>query len=167
MKRPSREKNKREVWVQSASVVPKRNNGLLTLCYIWVRSGSVVPKRNNGLMTHCYIWVRSASVVPKRNNWSFIYCYVWAHLVPIVPKLHVGVSMVWILGMTEKISYRLISISHIIFPFVLPKAITWIHSNDNLLYKKKMWEFKFNPFLLFIVDIFLCSFNSHIIEAIT
>ena len=83
---------KREVWVGSASVVPKRNNELITQCYIWVRSASVLPKRNNGLMTHCYIWVRSASVVPKRNKRSLIHCYVWVRLTSIVPELHVCVS---------------------------------------------------------------------------
>ena len=60
------------VWVRSASVLPKRNNGLMTHRYIWVRSVSVVTKRNNGLNTHYYIWVRSASVVPKRNNEALI-----------------------------------------------------------------------------------------------
>ena len=69
---------KREVRVRSASVVPKSNNGLMTLCYIWVRSASVVPTRNNGLMTHCYIWVQWASAVPFGYEWfrsypNFIY----------------------------------------------------------------------------------------------
>ena len=67
---------KREVWVRSASVIPKGNNVLMSLCYIWVRSASVIPKRNNGLMTHCYIWVRLSSVVPKCNSGSLIHCYV-------------------------------------------------------------------------------------------
>ena len=34
---------KREVRVRSALDVSKRNNGLMTLCYIWVRSVYVVP----------------------------------------------------------------------------------------------------------------------------
>ena len=27
---------KREVWIRSATVVPKHNNGLITYCYVWI-----------------------------------------------------------------------------------------------------------------------------------
>ena len=33
--------------------------------WVWVRSASVVPKRNNELMTCCYVWVRQMPIVPK------------------------------------------------------------------------------------------------------
>ena len=44
----TRNQGKREVWVRSASVVPKRNNGLMTQCYIWVKQMPILPKSNNG-----------------------------------------------------------------------------------------------------------------------
>ena len=61
---------KRELWVRLAYVVTKRNNGLMTPCYIWVQTASVVPKRNKILMNHCYNRVRSASVLPKLHYGS-------------------------------------------------------------------------------------------------
>ena len=71
------------------NVVPKRDNELITHCYVWVGSASVVPKRNNGLMIQCYFWVGSASVSPKCNIGSLIHYYAWVRQKPIVPKLHV------------------------------------------------------------------------------
>ena len=59
---------KREVWVRSKSIVPKRNNGLMTLCYVWAKSASVLPTRNNGSIIHCYVGVRLIPTVPILNN---------------------------------------------------------------------------------------------------
>ena len=47
-----------------------QNDMLIGKREVWVRPASLVAKRNKGLMTHCYIciWVWLSSVVPKRNN---------------------------------------------------------------------------------------------------
>ena len=55
--------DKREVFAQLASVVPKQNNGLMTHCHVWVLQMSIVPKCNNMSLIHCYVWVRQMAIV--------------------------------------------------------------------------------------------------------
>ena len=95
---------KRVVWVRSASVVPKRNNIIMTHCNVWVRQMPSVPKINNGSLIHCYVLVRHTPFLLKCNNGSLIHCYAWVRQMPIVPKTHVyhnrtkiyvGASMTW------------------------------------------------------------------------
>ena len=61
----------------------------------WVRSISVIPKRNKGTMTNCYVWVRLMPYVLKYNHGSSIHCYLRTQKMSIVPKLHVYLSFIW------------------------------------------------------------------------
>ena len=97
---------KREVWVRSASVLPKRNNGLMTQCYIWVRQMPIVPKSNNESLILCYVFVRQMPILPKCNDESLIHCYAWvrqllADGIQITCWCFHGMTF----GTTEKITY--------------------------------------------------------------
>ena len=56
---------------------------------VWVRTASIIPKRDSELMTLCYLWVREMLILAKWNICSLIYCHVWVRQMPIVPKPHV------------------------------------------------------------------------------
>ena len=62
---------KREVWVRSASVVPKFNNRSIIPCYIRVREMPIVPKCNNESLIHGYVWVRQLPIVPRLHHLRF------------------------------------------------------------------------------------------------
>ena len=88
------------------------NFELMTYCNIWVQTASILPKRNNGSLIHCYVWVRQMPILPKCNNESLIHCYAW------VRHLHAdGIQITcWCFhdltfGTTEKITFILFQIT--------------------------------------------------------
>ena len=83
---------KREVWVRLASVVPKRNIGLMTHCYVRVGQVPIVPKCNSGSIIHCYIWVGLLPIVSLCDKLTLLPCCVWLRQMVIV-LFTFGVSM--------------------------------------------------------------------------
>jgi len=73
---------KREVWVRSASVVPKCNNGSLIHCYVWVRQTST-------LNTNClnFFFLPDARYLNSGINDTILNVAFQSHLFPLTNNI--------------------------------------------------------------------------------